>query len=102
MPPARIVTSTTSAPSERLGPVQGGHDLGGVVAQIHDPLDGPLGEVQSLRVDIHQAEGCVLQQRKRQHIANQPTGEAEAARADKCDLGHDCSLEPYLRLQTLA
>ena len=74
---------------ERFLAVQGGDDLGRILALGHDALHGAADVVQALGVDVHQRDGRVAEGREGQQVSDQRAGKAEAARADKGDfLGH--------------
>ena len=83
-----MVTSTYVGPFERLGAIQRRLDLGRVVAHLHDPLHGPLGEIQPLGVNVHQGDSGIFQQGKGQHIAHQIARKAKTAGANKGNLCH--------------
>ena len=74
--------------SQRLGPIQRRGDFGGIVAQGDDLFDRAPRKVQAFRVNVHQRDLGVRQQRERQHVAHERAGEAQTAGSDECNLGH--------------
>jgi hypothetical protein len=77
------------SPLERLRAVHRRFHPGAVATHLDDLADRPLDEIQPLRVDVHERQRRILQQGERQQVAGERAGEAEAAGADECDLGHD-------------
>ena len=68
-----------------LGPVPGGRDRGRIPAHPHDFAYRLGGEVQSFRINVHQAQMGMLQRFERQDIADQLAREPKAAGANERD-----------------
>jgi hypothetical protein len=83
-------------PGERRRPIEGGLHFGRPTPGRNQLLDALLGPGQPLRVNVHERDGGVLQEREGENVAHQFSCKAQAAGADKCDLCHVGISEKFL------
>ena len=81
--PTRMVTTHIVGAIKRLLTAERGLDARRIAALANDAPHRPLDVFELGRVDVHQADGSVLESREGQDILDQFAGKAKAAGADE-------------------
>lgn len=74
--------------SNCLCAIGGSLNTRGQLPFVHDGLNNSLGLFQSLRIDIHEHDGAILQSRRQENVVTKIMSKDKAASPDERDFGH--------------